>query len=126
MSVLIGISLSALILAVLIREYNKTASIVIVIAASGMIFLRIASDVSTIFESLTHISSGVETAANYIKLMMKVLGIVIITQFTADLCRDCGENSLASQTETAAKIIVVSMILPLFETVIKIVAGFLE
>lgn len=126
MSVLIGISLSALILAVLIREYNKTASIVIVIAASGMIFLRIASDISTIFESLTHISSGVETAANYIKLMMKVLGIVIITQFTADLCRDCGENSLASQTETAAKIIVVSMILPLFETVIKIVAGFLE
>ena len=126
MSVLIGISLSALILAVLIREYNKTASIVIVIAASGMIFLRIASDISTIFASLTHISSGVETAANYIKLMMKVLGIVIITQFTADLCRDCGENSLASQTETAAKIIVISMILPLFETVIKIVAGFLE
>ncbi|MDE5671352.1 MAG: stage III sporulation AC/AD family protein [Eubacterium sp.] len=126
MSVLIGISLSALILAVLIRDYNKTASIAIVIAASAMIFIRIASDVSTIFTSLTHISSGVETAASYIKLMMKVLGIVLITQFTADLCRDCGENSLASQTETAAKIIVVSMILPLFETVIKIVAGFLE
>lgn len=126
MSVLIGISLSALILAVLIRDYNKTASIAIVIAASAMIFIRIASDVSTIFESLTQISSGVETAASYIKLMMKVLGIVLITQFTADLCRDCGEHSLASQTETAAKIIVVSMILPLFETVIKIVAGFLE
>ncbi|MCI9642935.1 MAG: hypothetical protein HFJ98_09220 [Eubacterium sp.] len=126
MSVLIGISLSALILAVLIRDYNKTASIAIVIAASAMIFIRIASNVSTIFESLTQISSGVETAASYIKLMMKVLGIVLITQFTADLCRDCGEHSLASQTETAAKIIVVSMILPLFETVIKIVAGFLE
>ncbi len=126
MSVLIGISLSALILAVLIRDYNKTASIAIVIAASAMIFIRIASDVSTIFNSLTHISSGVETAASYIKLMMKVLGIVLITQFTADLCRDCGEHSLASQTETAAKIIVVSMILPLFETVIKIVAVFLE
>lgn len=126
MSVLIGISLSALILAVLIRDYNKTASIVIVIAASAMIFVKIASDISTIFEALTNISSGVETAASYIKLMMKVLGIVLITQFTADLCRDCGENALASQTETAAKIIVVSMILPLFETVIKIVAGFLE
>ncbi len=37
MSVLIGISLSALILAVLIRDYNKTASIAIVIAASAMI-----------------------------------------------------------------------------------------
>lgn len=126
MTFLIGISLSALILAVMIRDYNKTASIAIVIAAAAMIFLKMIAEISTIFETLTSISSGVETAASYIKLMMKVLGIVLITQFTADLCRDCGENSLASQTETAAKIIVVSMILPLFETVIKIVAGFLE
>ncbi|MDE6385833.1 MAG: stage III sporulation AC/AD family protein, partial [Eubacterium sp.] len=42
------------------------------------------------------------------------------------LCRDCGENALASQTETAAKVIVIAMILPLFETVIKIITGLLE
>ncbi|MEZ3420356.1 MAG: stage III sporulation AC/AD family protein [Eubacterium sp.] len=126
MTALIGISLSALILAVFIRDYNKTASIVIMIAASAMIFLRIASDISGIFESLSNLSSGVETAASYIKLMMKVLGIVLITQFVADMCRDCGENALAGQTETAAKVIVISMILPLFETVIKIVTGLLE
>ncbi len=126
MTALIGISLSALILAVFIRDYNKTASIVIMIVASAMIFLRIASDISGIFESLSNLSSGVETAASYIKLMMKVLGIVLITQFVADMCRDCGENALAGQTETAAKVIVISMILPLFETVIKIVTGLLE
>lgn len=126
MTTLIGISLSALILAVFIRDYNKTASIAISIAAAALIFLRIAGDISGIFEMLTKISSGVETAAGYIRLMMKVLGIVLITQFVADICRDCGENALAGQTETAAKIIVISMILPLFETVIKIVSGLLE
>lgn len=126
MTALIGISLSALILAVFIRDYNKTASIAIMIAASALIFLYIAADISEIFQTLSDISSGVETAASYIKLMMKVLGIVLITQFVADMCRDCGENALASQTETAAKVIVISMILPLFETVIKIVSGLLE
>lgn len=126
MTALIGISLSALVLAVFIRDYNKTASIAITIAASALIFLRIAFDLSGIFETLTSISSGVETAASYIKLMMKVLGIVLITQFVADMCRDCGEKALAGQTETAAKIIVISMVLPLFETVIKIITGLLE
>ncbi len=124
MTVIIGISLSALILAVFVRDYNKTASIMIMIAAAAMIFFRLASGLSEIFSSISAISSGVETAASYIKL--KVLGIVLITQFVADLCRDCGENALASQTETAAKVIVIAMILPLFETVIKIITGLLE
>ncbi|MDE6125285.1 MAG: stage III sporulation AC/AD family protein [Eubacterium sp.] len=126
MTVIIGISLSALILAVFVRDYNKTASIMIMIAAAAMIFFRLASGLSEIFSSISAISSGVETAASYIKLMIKVLGIVLITQFVADLCRDCGENALASQTETAAKVIVIAMILPLFETVIKIITGLLE
>ena len=126
MTVIIGISLLALILAVFVRDYNKTASIMIMIAAAAMIFFRLASGLSEIFSSISAISSGVETAASYIKLMIKVLGIVLITQFVADLCRDCGENALASQTETAAKVIVIAMILPLFETVIKIITGLLE
>ncbi|MCI9111613.1 MAG: hypothetical protein HFJ99_03500 [Eubacterium sp.] len=126
MTVIIGISLSALILAVFVRDYNKTASIMIMIAAAAMIFFRLASGLSEIFSSISAISSGVETAASYIKLMIKVLGIVLITQFVADLCRDCGENALASQTETAAKVIVIAMILPLFETIIKIITGLLE
>ena len=126
MTVIIGISLSALILAVFVRDYNKTASIMIMIASAAMIFFRLASGLSEIFSSISAISSGVETAASYIKLMIKVLGIVLITQFVADLCRDCGENALASQTETAAKVIVIAMILPLFETVIKIITGLLE
>lgn len=126
MTELIGISLSALILAVFVRDYNKTVSIIIMLAASVMIFVRIASGVSDIFASISDLSSSVEGTASYIRLMIKVLGITLITQFTADLCRDCGENALAGQTETAAKIIVIAMILPLFESVIKIISGLLE
>ncbi|MDE6506518.1 MAG: hypothetical protein K2K71_04625, partial [Eubacterium sp.] len=62
MTVIIGISLSALILAVFVRDYNKTASIMIMIAAAAMIFFRLASGLSEIFSSLSAISSGVETA----------------------------------------------------------------
>lgn len=126
MTAIIGISISALILAVFIKDHNKTASLVIMLAAAVLIFLRIISGVSEIFSSITEISSGVEATAGYIKLMLKVLGIVLITQFIADLCRDSGENALAGQTETAAKIIVITMILPLFESVVGIISGLLQ
>lgn len=126
MTAVIGISLSALILAVFLKDYNKTASLFIMIGASVLIFLRIASSISEIFASVTEISSGAQAAAQYIKMMLKVLGIVLITQFISDLCRDSGENALAGQTETAAKIIVISMILPLFDSVINIISGLLQ
>ena len=97
MTAVIGISLSALILAVFLKEHNKTASVGLTLAAGA-----------------------------YAGLMLKVLGIVLITQFISDICRDSGENALAGQTETAAKIIVISMILPLFDSVINIISGFLK
>ena len=37
-----------------------------------------------------------------------------------------GESALAGVTETAAKITVIALVIPLFETVIKIVIGLVK
>ena len=54
------------------------------------------------------------------------MGISIVTQVVCDVCRDNGASALASQTETAAKILVLSLLLPLFQTVIGIVTGLVK
>lgn len=126
MIVIVGIAVIALILSVFTKNYNKTFSTIIIIAASILIFFQVINGMSIIFESINNLSSNIKPVSEYIKLMIKVLGITLISQFVSDLCRDAGENALASGTETAAKIIVITMILPLFETVIKIVMGLIE
>jgi len=123
---IIGLSICGLLLTILLRDYNKTISVVVMMATAAIIFFLIADGVSEVFRFISKISSGADSAAEYIKLMMKVLGITLIAQFTSDMCRDAGENTLASQTETAAKIIVILMVLPLFETVLNIITGLLE
>ncbi len=122
----IGISVCGLLLTVLLRDYNKTVSMIVMLATALIIFIYAADGISGIFGYIAEISSGAESAAEYIKLMMKVLGITLITQFVSDMCRDAGENTLANQTETATKIIVVLMVLPLFESVLNIITGLLE
>lgn len=123
---IIGISVCGLFLTVLLRDYNKTVSLLVMLATSAIIFFLVLDGVTDIFDLIVDLSAGAGSAAEYIKLMMKVLGITLISQFAADMCRDAGENSLANQTETAAKIIVVLMVLPLFETVLNIITGLLE
>ena len=122
---IIGISVCGLLLTVLLRDYNKTISFIVMLATAVMIFILMADGLSGIFGYIAKISDGAESTAEYIKLMMKVLGITLISQFTADMCRDAGESTLANQTETAAKIIVVFMVLPLFEAVLNIITGLL-
>lgn len=123
---LTGIAVSGLLLSIILRNYNKLASTVVIIASSMLIFIQVISGLSQVFISLNDISSNIKPVAEYVKLMIKVLGITLISQFVSDMCRDCGESALASATETAAKVIVITMILPLFETVIKIVTGLVE
>ena len=121
-----GISVCGLLLTVLLRDYNKTVSLIVMLATAVIIFVLMADGLSGVFGYIAKISSGAESTAEYIKLMIKVLGITLISQFASDMCRDAGENTLANQTETAAKIIVVLMVLPLFESVLNIITGLLE
>lgn len=125
MTVVIGISITALILSLFLKDYNKTVSLILVLFSSALLFFKIVCSIGEITDTLKEITDNAGELSSYLKLMLKVLGIALITQITADICRDCGESALAGQTEVAAKIIIVAMILPLFEAVVKIISGLL-
>lgn len=125
MTVVIGISITALILSLFLKDYNKTVSLILVLFSSALLFFKIVGSIGEITDTLKEITDNAGELSSYLKLMLKVLGIALITQITADICRDCGETALAGQTEVAAKIIIVTMILPLFEAVVKIISGLL-
>lgn len=122
----IGISICVLFCALLLRRYNKTFAVIVSVAGSAILFLLVSRQLNDIIAKIGDISSSVNSTAPYIKLMLKVLGITLVTQFVVDTCRDNGENALASMTEIVAKILVVSMVLPLFETIISIVSGLVK
>ena len=125
MTVIIGISVTALILSLFLKDYNKSVSLILVLFASALLFFKAIGSIGQITDTLKEITDNAGELSSYLKLMLKALGIALITQITADICRDCGETALAGQTEVVAKIVIVAMILPLFEEVVKIISGLL-
>lgn len=61
--------------------------------------------------------SGAEGAFN---LLIKALSMAVCCQFSADICRDCGENALAARVETAGKIGIIIISLPTVSELILI------
>ena len=119
----IGIALVALVFGIFFKQYNRTVALLLVLVSSLLVFWQSFSAVAEITDALKSITSGISEASSYIKIMFKVLGIALIAQLVADMCRDCGESALAGQTETAAKIAIIVVVLPLIQAVLKIVSG---
>ncbi len=62
----------------------------------------------------------------YIETVIKALGIAVISESAADLCRDAGESAIASKTEFAAKIMIIYLALPVIKNLISLAFGVVE
>lgn len=118
-----GISLAALIMGMFLRRHNKTVSLLLIMFACAAIFFESITSLSDIVALLNELASGMGEISSYLKIMFKVLGIALITQIISDICRDSGESALAGQTEVAAKILIVTLILPLLQAVVEVITG---
>ena len=59
-------------------------------------------------------------------LMIKGLGVAMLTQFCADLCRQSGEAPLANSVELAGKAELLLLCLPMLRDLVELAQGMLE
>lgn len=116
----------ALIVSILLRQYGKKEySILVQIATGAIIMFSVVTQIADVVTDLTELASGIGINIAYIKLLIKVLGICVVTQFVCEICKDSGESALSSQIEFAGKIIVVTLMLPLLKSIINLVVGII-
>lgn len=65
-------------------------------------------------------------AAEYTGVLIKALGIALLTHLTAELCRDCGESTVAGGVETLGKLEILALCLPLIGSVLEMVEEILS
>ncbi|MBE6868485.1 MAG: stage III sporulation protein AD [Ruminococcus albus] len=105
---------------------DRSIALVLTLAASAVIFMKAAGSMGGLIaqmRSLFYAQGG--TDPEYIRILLKGLGICYITSFASGICRDSGESTLAEQTVLAGKTALLLIILPMLETLIGIVRTLL-
>ena len=64
--------------------------------------------------------------AEYTELMLKGLGITLLCRLCADICRDCGENTVALAVESAGKLGMVMLAMPAVADIIAVAEDMLD
>ena len=127
---LCGIAIVAVVFIMTIKQFRPEYATVLTTVTCIVLFTCVIACLSPVTDMLGYIT---EEAASgkfsdfmpYIQIVMKSLGIALITQSTADICRDSGEGSFAEKIELAGKAEIFVLSLPLLTELIEITGSLL-
>lgn len=120
-----GFALLAVIMVLVLRSFRPEYATVAGIVAGILMLVSTFTPLITVFDSVTAIAE--ETGFSvYSSVILKSMGIGILAQTTADVCRDSGVSMLAAKVEFAAKIMILLLCVPILETLMSLIKGFLK
>jgi len=85
------------------------------------VFLSILRENVEMLESVVSLPSeyGGSYVSRAFSLMLKAIGIALLSKLCADICRDCGENTLAGGVEGVGRMAIFSLCLPIISEIIE-------
>ena len=119
------ICIAAAVMCKLVEKNNREFSLVIALAAALAVMVYVLMKLTQITDIVDDLFSKAGVNKQYAQIIYKALGICYITQLGSNCCRDCGESGLASAVETAGRIAILVVSLPLFNAITDIIEKLL-
>ena len=121
---ILALCILSAVLAVVLKQQKPEYSMLIGISAAIAVLTLVFSAVIPAVSELKLLleDSGINSA--YFKTALKALGIAYISEFTADICRDSGQGSMASKAELVGKAAIFLISMPLLSSILKTALGF--
>ena len=113
----------AVIVALTLRPKSAEIALMLTVACAVLILLAVLSQAGQIIGTVNSIVAAAQINTGYIAILLKVVGICLLTEFAVNTCRDAGCQSLAGNVSLAGKLLVTVTALPLYTDILNTVIG---
>ncbi len=96
-----------------------------VLGGSAVILIALGDHFLDIFGGAEEMMSLAGLGKENVSVLMKSLGIFVVTQFAADICYDNSCSAIAAAVELAGRIGAVYLAMPMLETVARLAIGLI-
>ncbi len=103
------------VLAVMLRSQRPEQATLLVLAAGVAILVVVFDQIYPLLQTIKGYLDGSGLSAEYLSVLIKGVGICLVTQLASDICRDAGEISMANKTELAGRVALLIVGMPLFQ-----------
>jgi stage III sporulation protein AD len=118
---IVAISIIAVILAVVIRQYRPELALQISVVTGLLIFFVVIFKMASVLDALRTFTGRMNIDTVYISTIFRIVGIAYIAEFGAQVCKDAGENSIASKIELAGKVIILVLAVPILMALMELI-----
>ncbi len=121
----IGVAVFVALFSLYLKPQQKELSALFVISGAVVLF---AATLQKSREAVRYIQDSVETTAfsAEVSTMLKAVGIAVIVQLAADICRQAGEAATANQIEMIGKMEILLLSLPLASRLLTLIQDLLS
>lgn len=119
------IGIVGILLALQIKAVKPEYAVYLCMGVSLLIFMGVTEQLQIIVDAIQAIETYLPLDQRYIKILLKIVGITYIAEFSSDLCKDAGATVLASQMELFGKLSILVLCMPVMTTLLKTIDYFL-
>ena len=122
----VGICAAAAVACALLRPARPELALAVALAGGVAALFALRGEIAAVAGLFSELIAGGGLNGGQGALLMRAMGIGLITDFGAGLCRDAGESALAARIELAARVTLLAMAAPLARDMLALVRAFCQ
>ena len=123
---IIGVAFVTAISAILLKSTKPELSFAVTVKGVIVILMFVVDMLQNTVNILSTIASITGIENGLIKILLKIVGVGYLTEFSAGILNDFGSNAVADKVILGGKLTILILSLPIIESVLKLMSGFLE
>jgi stage III sporulation protein AD len=120
-----ALALAAALAGLLIKRHEPGLALLVALAASLVLLTGLWQVLSVLITFVKEISKKLAGLEEAVIVLLRVLGIILITKIGSSLCKDAGENALSLQLELVGNARALIATIPLFNGLLALAGSFL-
>ncbi len=115
-----AVGLAGGLLALTVRDSRREMALIISLATSVIIAVWVVLSIGDLLGEINNIIAECDVDVKYFAVCIKAVGLSYLSQFTAEILRDGGENAVASKVEAAGKISILLITMPVILSFLRL------
>ena len=109
-----------------LRQYKSEYAIFSQLASAAVLVFLIGDEIRDALSAFSAFSDVGGVPAAYVSVLIKVLGISVVTQLVSDTCRDSGNSAAAARLEFSGKVLIVTAALPVIKDFTSFISQMID
>lgn len=112
-------------LGIMLKGQKKEYELFMTLGVSLCIFYFIISKLKLVISVINSMQDYVNLDTSYIAILIKMIGITYVSEFSANLCKDAGYQAMAGQIEMFGKLSILAISMPVILVLLETIGEFL-